>query len=913
MSEQIINKLKKYIDSGDLDGAIGWLGSIDKTEQKLLSKLLIKEFKKRNEDYYDWGTESGIRENLKVQIDVLSTMIYVTSSLTDIKRVGWSAIPNIETLKNIWLVFKPKWIDEWVNWVLDENPRQFKLVHPLYLAGLCQKPTHENYILGMIETVGYNPKVRGNLLECIKAVPDILQDDIWRIFEIEGGGEFSLSAKDKYSHVDNTWAKTLKQLCEEGILSRDRLLDSSLDALTKDFSQFRAGWFSRFFTSLAPSIEEIAARNSYLILLLGSQIPPTVSFALKNLHSLEKKKLIDASAFLSNVEPTLNAKTKSTVILSLRILDSLAKRNDGMSNEISLVSINAIYFDNADVQNKVFDLVDKYGNKGDIDIIEALQQCRDFVVPSLKTRIMSWIPNDEIESFEFDEPYHAPTLEPERTTCVEIIPIAGLEELIRELSHLIEEPNDPIKIERVLDGLSRIGRRYPENFLKLVGPLMKRATVLESRGEEKWLTYYLSKLALSYIEKENRFKAIFSAISRQSEASFENVFITRLYFLVESILRKQSAECSLISMPTHGQGFVNPKILPERIRMLLEAKEPSSSIDEALTILRIDKAILTKSETLVVVDSLVSISTEFALACAYALGAKVEVGRTKSLWVAAACINTPSEVDDQIIKKYGTLGPDAGRPTSYKPWVKVKKSDNYTFYDLKVDKEPQAPSTIPLDQLSVLFHREKAGYYDRIHFGNSEGLVKWGSTIWPSNLEPYFCCGACEVDISWAEAQWHVQSFFLPLLNSSVPLKPMALLLIIAGLSSKEPGQKGIAAEVVIMSIDDGRLDIKSLGDQMASLITTGLIIVSRWSKIFKEIAAISSRHAEAMRILIQSLLRFDPENSPRELGGLIELLFELNVATGKSIDDERAIEFLKTNSKGGKQGKFSKRLLALA
>ncbi|MFT6153760.1 MAG: hypothetical protein ACJA1X_001105 [Bermanella sp.] len=64
---------------------------------------------------------------------------------------------------------------------------------------------------------------------------------------------------------------------------------------------------------------------------------------------------------------------------------------------------------------------------------------------------------------------------------------------------------------------------------------------------------------------------------------------------------------------------------------------------------------------------------------------------------------------------------------------------------------------------------------------------------------------------------------------------------------------------------------------------------------------------------IIQSLLRFDPEDSPRELGGLIELLFELNVATGKSIDDERAIEFLKTNSKGGKQGKFSKRLLALA
>ena len=271
-------------------------------------------------------------------------------------------------------------------------------------------------------------------------------------------------------------------------------------------------------------------------------------------------------------------------------------------------------------------------------------------------------------------------------------------------------------------------------------------------------------------------------------------------------------------------------------------------------------------------------------------------------------------VRDNIIKqKYGVLGPDAGCQTQYKPWVKVKKSENYSFYDLKVDKVPEAPEKIPMDHLSVLFHKVEEGYYGRTHFGYNEGLVKWGSTIWPGNLEPYFCCGACEVNITWSEAQWHVQSFFEPLLDSSVPLKSMALLLTIAGLSSKEPCQKGIAMDVVIMSVDDGRMDIFLLGDFMAELITTGLIIVSRWTKAIKEIAAISSRHAEAMRVLIQSLLRFDPEDSPRELGGLIELLYELNIAADKCLEDKRAIEFFKNNKKGGKQGKFAKKLLALA
>ncbi|MCJ8269511.1 MAG: DUF6493 family protein, partial [Psychrosphaera sp.] len=529
--------------------------------------------------------------------------------------------------------------------------------------------------------------------------------------------------------------------------------------------------------------------------------------------------------------------------------------------------------------------------------------------PSLKSRLEPWLGNEPLES-ESDDDFEAVIIDEGQSPYQEIAPIENFETLISEFSQLLESPNDPIQIERVLDGLSRLGLQKPDNFAVLVAPLHKRALYIVERSSMEGVARFLAMLAVSYTSATNIFDEIYRKIRSQKQSKFSDVFIARLYFLVEDLLHEK-ASCPLISAPTHGRGFINPNVLPQRIRAMMSLNIDFSSIDRVLAIMRLDKSILNEAQTTSAVEALLAIPTEFALACAYALGADVEIGDTQALWIAAACTNTPNETDKRMVQKFGELGPDAGIQPGYNPWVEVRKTDNYCFYHLKVDKAVAVPSSIAIDQIGLLFHRVgQSDYYDRVHFDFDEALVKWGSTLWPANLEPYFCCGACELDITWAEAQWHVQSFFEPLLDSSVPLKPMALLLIVAGLSSKEPGQKGIAMDIVILSIDDGRMDINKLAEQMSMLMTTGIITISRWTKILKEIAAISNRHAKAMRLLIQSLFCFNPEDSPRELGGLIELLYELCVASKTKVTDTKAIEFFTVNNKGGKQSKFAKKLL---
>ena len=101
---------------------------------------------------------------------------------------------------------------------------------------------------------------RTGVIALLRRNPDLLVDDVWRLFEVEGG-ENSLAAYDKYFREENTWRAALVELGEDGSLDRERLLDASLDALQRGFAQFRAQWFSAFHEALRPTPAEHAVRG----------------------------------------------------------------------------------------------------------------------------------------------------------------------------------------------------------------------------------------------------------------------------------------------------------------------------------------------------------------------------------------------------------------------------------------------------------------------------------------------------------------------------------------------------------------------------------------------------------------------------------------------------------------------------
>lgn len=370
-----------------------------------------------------------------------------------------------------------------------------------------------------------------------------------------------------------------------------------------------------------------------------------------------------------------------------------------------------------------------------------------------------------------------------------------------------------------------------------------------------------------------------------------------------------------MSCPTNTRGFIDARNIVERIKSHEKANVVPPLLEQVLCILRLDIGSLHPDDRQTIISELLQQGSEFSNACAYALGSDVSLGKNRSLWAAAAAIRDQAAENEVFIKHFGASGPDTGKPASYNTWVEDHSSDSFTFYELRVDVTPKPGKKVYLEDLTMLFHQElhsQYGFQNSSHFQESKGLVKWGSTIWPSNLEPYFRCGATEINIGWAEAQWHVQSFFEPLFDSSVPLKPMAVLLLVAGISTSETGLRGTATEIFIQTIDDGRYSHDDFTQVMAKLMISGLIVVSRWTKVFKALASISQKHENAVRKLIQSLLSFHPDQSPRELGGLIELLYELCIAADQPPTEPCAIQFFHDNTKGGKQKTFSRKLLKM-
>src|SRR5262249_28739655 len=151
-----------------------------------------------------------------------------------------------------------------------------------------------------------NPDVRDAFLND----PELLEREVWRLFEVEGNGEFSLAARDKYSRNEATWEAGLVALAAEESLPRARLLDASLDALQRDFAQFRAGWFSRFHEALEPTIEERSERRERYLDLVSSKIPPTMSFALSALSKLDRVNRLPSAAIIERIGPALAARAK---------------------------------------------------------------------------------------------------------------------------------------------------------------------------------------------------------------------------------------------------------------------------------------------------------------------------------------------------------------------------------------------------------------------------------------------------------------------------------------------------------------------------------------------------------------------------------------------------------------------------
>jgi len=490
-----------------------------------------------------------------------------------------------------------------------------------------------------------------------------------------------------------------------------------------------------------------------------------------------------------------------------------------------------------------------------------------------------------------------------------IPPIATLDELILAASAMMESPDRPMEIERVVDGLSRLGTEHPADFERRVGPLRKRTL---KRRDDKQGSYprhpkldrALAMLLLTWMDGKDGFTE--DAISLAGGQNHFAFLFRRLKALGNSLSQQQSLP--LLSAPTHGGGWIDPVVLVTRWQEWQKAGVEPNFHEQVLALLR-----LAPENRKTALREARSITGEGGEALRLALGADVKTGKNAALWLAAWRCRQPQGDLPEFEKAHPKLGPDAGTAASYQWKASGKRSQHgdlsWTTFEIQFSTSPECIETVGDALLPVLMHGKWNSYVE-----GAKPLLRWAATLWPGQREVFFARGIklLAASLNYADVNDRdICAFLEPLAEPHTEMKPMATLALALGLAAEDAALRGHAQEGLIAAIGQARLDVSALAGVMSELLATGINKFARWGKTLREVARVSPMHTRQVAELLTQSLKGDPTEGPRDIHALLELLVELRAETGTTLNDPQARQYVQGIKTGGRTAKLVKKLLS--
>jgi hypothetical protein len=971
-------ELEALIDGGSIEACVAALEGMPESDRSKLGSAAVARLRSLGKGI-PRGMTRFIDANLDPQVLALGAIgpfraesyrvaraaVLATASISQWKGVRHHGLPSNELTIRILRDRRPTWIDELVEFVCegedDFNPR-WALIRGLVRDGLCSPPRSGRYIDRMLNTLPHEAWIsKGGLKDTLLADPGLLEHEIWRIFETEPAPRAVQLMKAGTLGVrpETTWEVALTELAKEGHISRERLLASTLDGLSRDLHDLRARWFVVLHERLEPTPEEMVSRRGRYLDFLGSRNPSTIAFALKVIKELMTASPLDPEILIDRLAPALHARTKGTVNQALALLDQLIRRSSDSALKARAVaaSAEALVHESADIQEATLKLIEEHGDPHDRPLRDLLAARIDALAASLRGRLESWLgareeprvepvaeeltdlkrrateldprlsalagvpeamacargERSDLPALSFDGT-EIPRLDPERR----LEPIDDLDTLIELCSRLIETPEPAEDLDRCVEAISRLCDLRPADFEKRTAPLAAR--VEKRLHAPELITVHavssFGSIVWSWLSKQGR-----DALNQpQHSADFMSGW-------VRSVARRvgRAEAAPLLAAPTHAGGWIDPRALVERFRRRCRLPIADEPDDLVLAMLR-----LAPDHRATALADAKDLRGEQGSAIRYALGSNDEtIGPTAPLWVAAARARSPWADDPAVEARHPGLGPDAGRAAEYCIDGMKQMRGWSGRHQLQIGRKPDVPEGAKArsDLPTVAYHSVQWV------FGG-----QWPSpaSLWPIALDS-FCAAAAQqmIESSESSSDWQGnRGFLLPLLDPDVPLRPMARFLLSVCLNAKLPEVAGLATDVLIAAIDHRRLDAETLAESLcaawrlrvetwtyipvgaeapATPPSVGLMKPARWAKALGEVSGSSLLHARLIAQAVEHVLA-DEATASRTIASLIpllELLRETSVTTGRTVSTE-ARAYLGKIETGGKTGRVVRDLLAL-
>jgi hypothetical protein len=799
---------------------------------------------------------------------------------------------NTDDLVVIAKEFQPKALDGLAEAILAVSLFRIFDVQRLISAGVVSRPASDNYATALIE-LPRRLRTQDSFEDYLKADPG-LKDVLLRIMDVEGTPETNLASADKY-HKGQTWSQILRSMCEQGLYSRALLLDKTLSSLERDWLQFRSGWFSRFHGELEPRVEEMLPHRRRYLALCHSRIPPTVTFALTCVQTLDDDSPFEATDLLDALRPVLSSAVKAQVVGALKFLDRISVREPGAKAQLASAASISLSHESPEVQKQVLVRLEKWGVSNDLrvtlgDFVSGVaavhRKTLGLLIGNSVTETTISLKPTETRSFSKVAP-----LDSDRR----LFAINDIDELVEGIAYVFEHDTDVDEFERTLAALVRFAP-LSADARKRFEPILKRAAKVK-----KPVAFELGRM-LRFLLDGVQLPSEPSVSERDGRTGLaERYLIERVNHMMS--IAAQAKGLTPLSTPTHKRGFIDPIALVERIREHQIAGLKSPILEEVQSLLRLpgggSESALTQARTLA--------ETPYVLALRYALGDEVTPKGNVELFAAAARIRHPNADDELLRKQKGADGPDGAHCTRYQWRVSVHKSEHSTWRRLHVSSGT-APVNLPFNHLAIARHppvdASDEPWYQRWRFAGADpGVIFYSSTILPSSLEAFFAEGADMIgnNLDWSEAQWESSAYLTPLLDATVPLTPMATLLLALTLAAKEPGQNALAVDALVRFWRESDFDVGLLGGAMCDLLRESIVMPTRYAKSLRSALRIEPHFAGDLFELLCIMLE---ANSSEPLKGatlLLELLEETMLSASRTLSETArlAVSSLHMGGKG--------------
>ncbi|MBC8000087.1 MAG: hypothetical protein IAF58_19185 [Leptolyngbya sp.] len=719
------------------------------------------------------------------------------------------------------------------------------LVRKMMKSELCAKPKTDDYIYAWISRSGLERNMSDELLKTwIDANGDFLAEDIWRFFELEGTAESSLTSYDRGNQF---WSDLFVEFCHRGLLPRQRVLKSSLEALNRGFSKYHSEWFSRLHEKLSPTAEERMTLLNEYYSLLSSSVASTVILSLNSLSIIAEQKLLEEEKFLRSVAPVFFNRDKKTIQLAMKLFTKISATNLEFAKKASFLAIDGLQHEATDLQEQILSFIQKFGKPNDEALSAKLDTYKAYLSPLVSNKfaeILGHGNKPEVVHTEGEKAYvyaQQPSPAWPLGHKSQIIPISSIEEFSAKALYCMEHPESILEFERVIDALATLPDLSTVDFASKCKPIHARAKkILKSNSVN--LSSILSFFLLHWIESTE----VVLVESKDSMDIYSGLTILKLANVLRLIQRQ--VYLRPLSSACFEGGWIDAESFLERYRHWQQAGEVISGSDFAIAMARIPP-----DERSKIIDSSKLTEVHHRL--------------------FERSLHSFADSPETLV--------DACAQTLSSP------SDKRAVWNMRNFFSPRAPESLDMVRLAAWTFPTLRECIHSFGIDDSINVIR--------ETDPRFRL---------------LYTYFEMLVESGAPLEKSALDLMLIGLLASEPELTSYSKDALILAIQENRFNPLHLGSILRNFLHGNRAKPKRLAASLKEVSRVSYQHTDAVIQLLGNAFFGENDYLNREISAVLELLLELLTESKRKFDFPEARKYLAEIPLTGKTAKLSKQIL---